>query len=57
MDHLGRYLLYILGATAAGIGGGYLISKILTRRTEKNIGGKLMHVHYRFSKDFEPQKK
>lgn len=56
MDHLGKYLLLTLGTIGAGIAGGYLITKAITRQTEKKIGGKLMNVHYRFSKDFDDEK-
>lgn len=53
MDHLGRGLLITLGAIGAGIAGGYLLTHFLTKKTEEKIGGKLMRVHYRFSKDFD----
>lgn len=53
MHNLGKYLLYTISAVSAGIGAGFLITKLLSNQTEKKIGGKLMHVHYRFSKDFD----
>lgn len=53
MERLGRNLLFTIGAITGGIGAGFAISRFLRRRTEKKIGGKLMHVHYRFSKDFD----
>lgn len=53
MEHLGRNLLITAAAIAAGIGSGFVISRILRHNTEKRIGGKFMQAHYRFSKDFE----
>ncbi len=53
MDNLGKYVLFTLGALGAGIAGGYLLTQWIAKRTEDKIGGKLMKVHYRFSKDFE----
>ncbi len=46
-------LLYTLGIIAAGVGTGYLLSHLFKRNKEKEIGGKLMRVNYRFSKVFD----
>ncbi len=48
-----KKILAAAGAVTAGMltvfGGMYLLEK----RREKAVGGKLMRVHYRFSKDFD----
>lgn len=53
MHNGSRALLITLGTIAAGIAAGFAITRSFTKHTEKKIGGKLMHVHYRFSRDFD----
>lgn len=56
MHTLGKVTLLTLGTLGLGIAGGYLITSLLAKSAEKKIGGKLMKVHYRFTKDFEDEK-
>lgn len=53
MDEFMKRISVVLTAVSVGLATGYTAARIYQKRREKAIGGKLMRVNYRFSKDFE----
>lgn len=41
------------GAILFGISTGYVIAQVIEKHREKKLGGKLMRVNYRFTKDYD----
>lgn len=48
-----KKLFIVLGATCAGLTAAFGLVFLLEKRREKQVGGKLIRVNYRFSKDFD----
>lgn len=43
----------IIGTIATGLATGVGVALMIQKRREKAVGGKLMRVNYRFTKDFD----
>ncbi len=48
-----KKILISLSAVIGGVVTGLFITRLVEKKREDKLGGKLMHVHYRFSKDFD----
>lgn len=48
-----KKLFIALGATCAGLTTAFGVYYLFEKRKEKQMGGKLIRVNYRFSKDFD----
>lgn len=52
-ESVARKLLVSITGLALGILAGVGTAVLLEKRKEEKVGGKLMNVHYRFTKNFE----
>ncbi|MGI6110532.1 MAG: stress-responsive transcriptional regulator PspC [Eubacteriaceae bacterium] len=48
-----KKILMSIAGVVLGIMAGLTIAATIEKKQEKKMGGKLMNVHYRFTKDFE----
>lgn len=53
MDELIKRFSTVITAVSAGLATGYVVARVYQKRKEKAIGGKLMRVNYRFTKEFD----
>ena len=53
MDELFKKGAYVFSAVMGGLVTGYIITRAYQKKKEEAMGGKLMRVNYRFTKDFD----
>lgn len=53
MDELIKKFSVVFTTLSVGLATGYVVARVYQKRKEKAIGGKLMRVNYRFTKEFD----
>ncbi|MEA5073917.1 MAG: stress-responsive transcriptional regulator PspC [Eubacterium aggregans] len=48
-----KKIMLTLGTIVAGVATGFGVAYLVEKRREEAVGGKLMRVNYRFTKDFD----